>query len=238
MLSTGPVVDTKRSRRERRKKRSQKVQPTESTRKGSMKPNLTVDTRRTTHSPAVVTPTTVGSTHGAGLRGNGDLRSPGADKSPTNAAIPDFITQTDRFGNAVTPRTEGGINQAKEQTQQPAVEEVDPCETILDSIRLMCCCLLPEDEPRIQKPVKTEKDTASLATIETTVEEAPEDEEKVKLLPPMHRDDKGKKCLVLDLDETLVHSSFRSVPGADFVIPVQVRSFLVAVLVPVFYPYT
>ena len=36
--------------------------------------------------------------------------------------------------------------------------------------------------------------------------------------------DQGKKCLALDLDETLVHSSFRAVQGADFVIPVQVRN--------------
>jgi len=32
---------------------------------------------------------------------------------------------------------------------------------------------------------------------------------------------KGKKTLVLDLDETLVHSSFRPVPGPDFVISIE-----------------
>jgi len=33
---------------------------------------------------------------------------------------------------------------------------------------------------------------------------------------------KGKKCLVLDLDETLVHSSFKLVP-CDFVVPVKIE---------------
>ena len=49
----------------------------------------------------------------------------------------------------------------------------------------------------------------------------------IKLLPPISAMDAGKKCLVLDLDETLVHSSFRAVSGADFVLPIQVRVFLV-----------
>ncbi|KAJ1920704.1 hypothetical protein H4219_001103 [Mycoemilia scoparia] len=40
------------------------------------------------------------------------------------------------------------------------------------------------------------------------------------LLDPIAREDIGKKCLVLDLDETLVHSSFRPVDNPDYVVPV------------------
>jgi RNA polymerase II subunit A small phosphatase-like protein len=36
--------------------------------------------------------------------------------------------------------------------------------------------------------------------------------------------DRGKKCLVLDLDETLVHSSFKPVPNADYIIPVEIEN--------------
>jgi RNA polymerase II subunit A small phosphatase-like protein len=33
----------------------------------------------------------------------------------------------------------------------------------------------------------------------------------------------GRKCLVLDLDETLVHSSFKSIQQADYVVPVEIE---------------
>ncbi|KAF2203527.1 phospho protein phosphatase [Delitschia confertaspora ATCC 74209] len=43
------------------------------------------------------------------------------------------------------------------------------------------------------------------------------------LLPPIRPEFKGKKCLVLDLDETLVHSSFKILHQADFTIPVEIE---------------
>ncbi|KAK6729507.1 hypothetical protein RB195_006511 [Necator americanus] len=42
------------------------------------------------------------------------------------------------------------------------------------------------------------------------------------LLPPVRPSDMNKKCLIIDLDETLVHSSFKPVKNPDFVIPVEI----------------
>lgn len=43
------------------------------------------------------------------------------------------------------------------------------------------------------------------------------------LLPPIAPQHVGRKCLVLDLDETLVHSSFKSIQQADYVVPVEIE---------------
>eukprot|EP00579_Thalassiosira_antarctica_P004603 CAMPEP_0201893942 /NCGR_PEP_ID=MMETSP0902-20130614/39735_1 /ASSEMBLY_ACC=CAM_ASM_000551 /TAXON_ID=420261 /ORGANISM="Thalassiosira antarctica, Strain CCMP982" /LENGTH=427 /DNA_ID=CAMNT_0048425889 /DNA_START=105 /DNA_END=1385 /DNA_ORIENTATION=- len=249
-----------------------------------------------------------------GVRGHHDLRSPGVKKTPLNAdarqkttgfynddnndpaaenaaaaAIPDFMTQTDKYGNATTPRTAEGISAARrmhpsgpkpklhvdgetgaliqgdgvEKDSTASSEVDDPCDTLLDSFRMMCCCLYedgtqpshgtaalpgtsggggsiakvdnvqkegsttapntPDSTPSYPIGYSTRGHDAPLLLEEHSALRNANDPNRFKLLPELHVDDRGKKCLVLDLDETLVHSSFRAVPGADFVIPVQIE---------------
>jgi len=42
------------------------------------------------------------------------------------------------------------------------------------------------------------------------------------LLGELRPDDVTKKCMVIDLDETLVHSSFKPISNADFIVPVEI----------------
>jgi len=48
------------------------------------------------------------------------------------------------------------------------------------------------------------------------------------LLPPLPREEvmSNKKTLVLDLDETLVHSSFKPIPNADFVLSIDLEGVI------------
>ena len=47
----------------------------------------------------------------------------------------------------------------------------------------------------------------------------------------LQEQDRGKKTLVLDLDETLVHSSFKPIPNPDYIIPVEIEGKIVDVYV-------
>lgn len=64
------------------------------------------------------------------------------------------------------------------------------------------------------------------ATKSSDVPPVPDPEPESKqtwLLPPIQQKFKGRKCLILDLDETLVHSSFKILNQADFTIPVEIE---------------
>lgn len=49
-------------------------------------------------------------------------------------------------------------------------------------------------------------------------------EQRQTLLGPQKETDRGKKCFIIDLDETLVHSSFKAVDKADFKVGVEIDS--------------
>jgi len=51
------------------------------------------------------------------------------------------------------------------------------------------------------------------------------------LLGPRKPEHRNRKTIVLDLDETLVHSSFKKVPGSDFQVPVEIDNTIHTVYV-------
>ncbi|KAJ3004420.1 hypothetical protein HKX48_001232, partial [Thoreauomyces humboldtii] len=77
--------------------------------------------------------------------------------------------------------------------------------------------------PPVALAADAQKDTTvdSEEAVDETSREAPAPA-PTALLPPLLPQHIGKKCLVLDLDETLVHSSFKAVQQADYIIPVEI----------------
>lgn len=70
------------------------------------------------------------------------------------------------------------------------------------------------DEPKVDLPPPPPlvEVNRPAGPIQNTTAAATSNEEKQWLLPPIQPRFRGKKCLVLDLDETLVHSSFKVRP--------------------------
>lgn len=86
--------------------------------------------------------------------------------------------------------------------------------------------VIPEPQPArvdLPPPPPLIKRESQLAGKETPPVPASSSEKQTWLLPPVQPRLHGRKCLVLDLDETLVHSSFKILNQADFTIPVEIE---------------
>uniref|UniRef100_A0A8C4XS67 protein-serine/threonine phosphatase n=2 Tax=Falco TaxID=8952 RepID=A0A8C4XS67_FALTI len=114
---------------------------------------------------------------------------------------------------AQVSREEGSAPLQEKGTQAPAKKPRS--RSILQS--LFCCLCRDEGEP-----------CASTTSAPLLVEEngaLPKAAVK-HLLPEIKPQDASKLCVVIDLDETLVHSSFKPVNNADFIIPVEIDGIM------------
>lgn len=102
--------------------------------------------------------------------------------------------------------------------------------------RLCCCCCMGSKSTPTNKVAAEDKSNNTSSNISTNKNKSPkqegipeedegeaEEEEFQPLLPKQRPCDVGKQTLVLDLDETLVHSAFRPMEHHDFEIPVELE---------------
>ncbi|SAL99810.1 hypothetical protein [Absidia glauca] len=101
--------------------------------------------------------------------------------------------------------------------QKPSLEQQHPIVTKRDTA-YMDTALDPQKEDLVGP---MDQETSSF-DVQVTTTPSLDVEQDLWLLGPVSNQDRGRKCLVLDLDETLVHSSFKVTPQADFVVPVEI----------------
>ncbi|KAK4321140.1 hypothetical protein Pmani_008038 [Petrolisthes manimaculis] len=81
---------------------------------------------------------------------------------------------------------------------------------------LFCCCVSSETDTSAPNGACVPEDVSPYPHIST-----PAGSQR-HLLPSVSHRDMHKKCMVIDLDETLVHSSFKPISNADFIVPVEI----------------
>jgi RNA polymerase II subunit A small phosphatase-like protein len=169
-----------------------------------------------------------------------DVAAVDDDAAASAAASSGLIAQTDASGQALAKASLGPNNSlllaAHRQSEQsemarmkqrqrlaPAAAAAEPadgtpgnggggalCYNICSILLAICFCLPSDEDGRYGShvgAVSGEGAGARAGAGPTLL---------ARQLPHMH----GRKCLVLDLDETLVHSSFKPVPNPDYIIPV------------------
>ena len=130
-----------------------------------------------------------------------------------NIIAPTPVTQQQEVS-----KEEGPESKDVEMTDAPMAPEVD--ETTVDE-PVQPAELQPQVP--LPPPPPLSKRQEQVGTKEVPAASEAASERTTWLLPPAQSPLKGRKCLILDLDETLVHSSFKILNQADFTIPVEIE---------------
>ncbi|KAM8864820.1 carboxy-terminal domain RNA polymerase II polypeptide A small phosphatase 2 [Spinachia spinachia] len=118
------------------------------------------------------------------------------------------ITQVQKEDVQVSPKT-GKVSRS-------ALKQPRSC----NIFKALFCCVQARDGAKQPPPTPPPPHQSSLESQENgTVVKHPEP----SLLPEIEAQDQGKLCVVIDLDETLVHSSFKPISNADFIVPVEIE---------------
>jgi len=142
------------------------------------------------------------------------------------APVPDFMTQVKRDEKPAAQPVQVEVTPEKNQKNKKT-KKTKPSKG-------WCSCLSAppsNDDDAVETPQTNKVNKKAVATnrtrvagSENTTNETKEDIEREmkgllgRRLPRL----RDKKCLVIDLDETLVHSSFKAVGKCDFIVPVEI----------------
>ncbi|KAL8785020.1 MAG: hypothetical protein Q9213_003613 [Squamulea squamosa] len=164
-------------------------------------------------------------------RDNAMTNTEASDEKPTTIAGDDLVEApmppTTGIPQEGVSTEEAAINDRTQQQEAADVEmtEAPPVAPTPEP-------QAPSPEPSIQSPPQTNfppppppppPDSARPPVGNRRPSNGEAGEQPKGLLPPIAERFRGKKCLVLDLDETLVHSSFKILHQADFTIPVEIE---------------
>ncbi|KAE8210772.1 hypothetical protein CF327_g5385 [Tilletia walkeri] len=136
--------------------------------------------------------------------------TPGATPRQSLLATPEVAAAA----AAATASAAAGGSEQSEEMETEDEDEMDDEEDEDDGAHL------DEDEYELSEEALEEQRLIAQGGNGIPVDE---DGNPQPLLSPIIEKDSGRKCLVLDLDETLVHSSFKMIHNADFIVPVEIE---------------